>query len=225
MISDQMKAQAVLSLTQSGVTAQMVSKYRPGAPIIGATPHQETLRYLTLVWGVEPLLVPREKDLETALTSAIEIARKGTFLREGDMVVATAGYPIGSPGTTNSIQVLTVAKILLKGLSLLKRDASGEVVKALSALEADGKMKDGAILVTRQTDKDYVPAMRKASAVICEEGGLTSHAAIVCLELRIPCIVSAADAISVLEDGMIVTVDGRRGVVLRGMVRLHSDGK
>ncbi|HQQ10485.1 MAG TPA: PEP-utilizing enzyme, partial [Synergistales bacterium] len=160
-----------------------------------------------------------------ALTSAIEIARKGSLLREGDMVVATAGYPIGSPGTTNSIQVLTVAKILLKGLSLLKRDASGEVVKALSALEADGKMKDGAILVTRQTDKDYVPAMRKASAVICEEGGLTSHAAIVCLELRIPCIVSAADAISVLEDGMIVTVDGRRGVVLRGMVRLHSDGK
>jgi len=225
MISDQMKSQAVLSLTQSGVTAQMVSKYRPGAPIIGATPHQETLRYLTLVWGVEPLLVPREKDLETALTSAIEIARKGSLLREGDMVVATAGYPIGSPGTTNSIQVLTVAKILLKGLSLLKRDASGEVVKALSAAEADRKMKDGAILVTRQTDKDYVPAMRKASAVICEEGGLTSHAAIVCLELRIPCIVSAADAISVLDDGMIVTVDGRRGVVLRGMVRLHSDGK
>ncbi|HOP51781.1 MAG TPA: PEP-utilizing enzyme, partial [Synergistales bacterium] len=75
------------------------------------------------------------------------------------------------------------------------------------------------------TDKDYVPAMRKASAVICEEGGLTSHAPIVCLELRIPCIVSAADAISVLDDGMIVTVDGRRGVVLRGMVRLHSDGK
>nr|HPJ48300.1 pyruvate kinase [Synergistales bacterium] len=225
MISDQMKSQAVLSLTQSGVTAQMVSKYRPGAPIIGATPHQETLRYLTLVWGVEPLLVPREKDLETALTSAIEIARKGSLLREGDMVVATAGYPIGSPGTTNSIQVLTVAKILLKGLSLLKRDASGEVVKALSAAEADRKMKDGATLVTRQTDKDYVPAMRKASAVICEEGGLTSHAAIVCLELRIPCIVSAADAISVLDDGMIVTVDGRRGVVLRGMVRLHSDGK
>ena len=225
MISDQMKAQAVLSLTQSGGTAQMVSKYRPGAPIIGATPNRETLRYLTLVWGVEPLLVPAEKVLETAVASAIEVARKSFLLNEGDMVVATAGYPIGSPGSTNSIQVLTVAKTLLKGLSLLKRDASGEVVKALTGLEADAKMKDGAILVTKQTDREYIPAMRKASAIICEEGGLTSHAAIVSLELGIPCIVSAAGALSVLEDGMTVTVDGRRGVVLGGAVRLHSDGE
>ena len=224
MISDQMKAQAVLSLTQSGVTAQMVSKYRPAAPIIGATPNRETLRYLTLVWGVEPLLVPEEKVLETALTSAMETARKESLLREGDMVVATAGYPIGSPGSTNSIQVLTVAKTLLKGLSLLKKDASGVVVKALTGSEADAKMKDGAILVTRQTDREYIPAMRKASAIICEEGGLTSHAAIVSLELRIPCIVSATGALAALEDGMTVTVDGRRGVVLGGSVRLHSDG-
>ena len=224
MISDQMKAQAILLLTQSGVTAQMVSKYRPAAPIIGATPNRETLRYLTLVWGVEPLLVPEEKVLETALTSAMETARKESLLREGDMVVATAGYPIGSPGSTNSIQVLTVAKTLLKGLSLLKKDASGVVVKALTGSEADAKMKDGAILVTRQTDKEYIPAMRKASAIICEEGGLTSHAAIVSLELRIPCIVSATGALAALEDGMTVTVDGRRGVVLGGAVRLHSDG-
>ncbi len=223
IISDQMKAQAVLSLTQSGGTAQMVSKYRPKAPIIGATPHEKTLRYLTLVWGVVPVLVPREKDLETALSSATEISQREGLLREGDIIVATAGYPIGSPGTTNSIQVLTVAKTLLKGLSLLRKDASGPVVKARSAEEAVQKMTEGSILVVRQTEKDYVPAMRKAAAVICEEGGLTSHAAIVSLELRIPCIVSAPGALSVLDDGMTVTVDGRRGVVLRGLVRLHSD--
>jgi pyruvate kinase len=222
IISDQMRAQAVLSLTQSGGTAQMVSKYRPKAPIIGATPHEKTLRYLTLVWGVMPVLVPKEKDLETALSSATEISQREGLLSEGDIIVATAGYPIGSPGTTNSIQVLTVAKTLLKGLSLLKRDASGIVVKAHSAAEALEKMTDGGILVVRQTEKDYVPAMRKAAAIICEEGGLTSHAAIVALELRIPCIVSASEALSVLDDGMTVTVDGRRGVVLRGLVRLHS---
>ena len=78
--------------------------------------------------------------------------------------------------------------------------------------------------MTRQTDREYIPAMRKASAIICEEGGLTSHAAIVSLELRIPCIVSATGALAALEDGMTVTVDGRRGVVLGGSVRLHSDG-
>lgn len=223
IISDQMRAHAVLSLTQSGGTARMVSKYRPRAPIIGATPLEGTLRYLTMVWGVKPLFVPMEKNFEAALASSVEISLRESLLNEGDMVVATAGSPIGSPGTTNSIQVVTVAKVILKGLSLLKKDASGVVVRAFSASEATEKMIDGAILVTRQTDRDYVPAMRRASAVICEEGGLTSHAAIVSLELRIPCIVSAPGAMNALDDGMLVTVDGMRGVVYRGMVRLHSD--
>jgi pyruvate kinase len=65
--------------------------------------------------------------------------------------------------------------------------------------------------------------MKKAAAVICEEGGLTSHAAIVSLELRIPCLVSAKGALSALDDGMTVTVDGRRGVVYKGVVKLHPD--
>jgi len=223
IISRQLKAHAVLSLTQSGSTVQMVSKYRPRAPIIGATPLEATMRYLTLVWGVRPLFVPMEKDLESALAASVESALREGLLNEGDLVVATAGSPIGSSGTTNSIQVVTVAKTLIKGLSLIKRDAFGPVVRAFSAREAMEKMKDGAVLVTVQTDRDYVPAMRRASAVICEEGGLTSHAAIVSLELKIPCIVSAPGALEELEEGMMVTVDGRRGVVYRGMVRLHSD--
>ncbi len=223
MISDRMQARAVISLTRSGGTAQMVSKYRPGAPIIGATPEESTMRSLSMVWGVTPLLVPMGKDLETALDSATSIALKESLLDEGDLVVATAGFPIGSPGTTNSIQVMAVAKTLLRGLSLQKRDAWGVVVKAFSSSEAEEKMSDGAILVVRQTDRDYVPAMKKAAAVICEEGGLTSHAAIVSLELRIPCLVSAKGALSALDDGMTVTVDGRRGVVYKGVVKLHPD--
>jgi len=201
----------------------MVSKYRPRASIIGATPEESTMRSLTMVWGVTPLIVPMGKDLETALDSATSIALKESLLNEGDLVVATAGFPIGSPGTTNSIQVLAVAETILRGLSLQKRDVWGVVVKASSSLEAREKMSDGAILVVRQTDRDYVPAMRKAAAVICEEGGLTSHAAIVSLELRIPCLVSAEGALDILDEGMTVTVDGRRGVVYRGIVKLHPD--
>ena len=80
---------------------------------------------------------------------------------------------------------------------------------------------EGWLYVVRQTDKSYLPAMRKAQAIIAEEGGLTSHAAIVALELGIPCIVSAEGATSVLENGMVVTVDGARGVVYQGNVKLH----
>ncbi|HCD72328.1 MAG TPA: pyruvate kinase, partial [Thermovirga lienii] len=90
--------------------------------------------------------------------------------------------------------------------------------------EAAMKISYGDILVCRQTDKGFVEAAKKASAIIAEEGGLTSHAAILSLELRIPCIVSAKSAMTVLEDGMIVTVDGNRGIVYRGRVHLESKG-
>ncbi|MPM93757.1 Pyruvate kinase [bioreactor metagenome] len=143
-------------------------------------------------------------------------------MKEGDIVVVTAGVPMGIPGTTNMLQVHTVGRILVKGLSLLKKEAFGVVKKANTPEEALEKMERGNILVVSQTDKDFVPAMRKAAAIITEHGGLTCHAAIVALELGIPCVVSASNALSVLEDGMMVTVDGFRGVVYAGSVRLRA---
>ncbi|MFP4481642.1 MAG: pyruvate kinase, partial [Thermovirgaceae bacterium] len=222
LISERMKTRAILSLTQSGQTAQMVSKYRPRALIIGATPSKRTWRSLCLVWGVAPLFVEREETLETALATAMDRAIEEGLLVEGDLIVVTAGVPVGMRGTTNTIEVVTVGQILVKGLSLLKQDATGRIAKANTAQEALKKVQEGDILVTKHTDRDFVPAMRKAGAVVTEEGGLTSHAAIVALELRIPCIVGAEGALELLEDGIIATVDGSRGVVFRGKVHLHS---
>jgi pyruvate kinase len=91
----------------------------------------------------------------------------------------------------------------------------------LTAAEALDKTRPGDILVVPQTDRDFVPAMRKAAAIIAEDGGLTSHAAIVALELSIPCVVGAENALATLQDGMLVTVDGTRGVVYQGKVKLH----
>ncbi len=222
LISERMKTRAILSLTQSGGTAQMVSKYRPRALIIGATPSRRTWRSLCLVWGVAPLYVQREETLETALATAMDRAIEEELLCEGDLIVVTAGVPVGMQGTTNTIEVVTVGQILVKGLSLLKKDSTGRIVKANTAEEAVRKIREGDILVARHTDRDFVPALKKAGAVVTEEGGLTSHAAIVALELRIPCIVGAEGAMELLEDGIIATVDGSRGVVFRGKVHLHS---
>jgi pyruvate kinase len=217
-----MRTRAILSLTESGGTAQMVSKYRPNSIIIGSTPSRKTWRALTLVWGVVPLLARREETLEKALDTAMERAIDEGLLLEGDLIVVTAGVPVGMSGTTNTVEVVTVGQILVKGLSLLKKDATGRIVKAHTAEEANEKIREGDILVARQTDRDFIPAMKKAGAIVTEEGGLTSHAAIVALELRIPCIVGAEGALEVLEDDMIATVDGSRGVVFRGKAHLHS---
>ena len=220
LVARQMKAAAIISMTQSGSTAQMVSKHRPPCPILGATPSVRTWRELALYWGVIPLMKEEMTDQNTAVDSAIASCISAGLIREGDLVVVTAGVPLGAAGTTNMLQVHIAGTILLNGLSLLKREARGPVCIAGSAAEANEKMIRGAVLVVGATDREYVPAMKLASAIVAEEGGLTSHAAIVSLELGIPCVVNAEKALSLLSDGMIVTVDGYRGMIYHGRVKL-----
>jgi len=220
LVARQMKAAAIISMTQSGSTAQMVSKHRPPCPILGATPSVRTWRELALYWGVIPLMKEEMKDQNTAVDSAIASCISAGQIREGDLVVVTAGVPLGAAGTTNMLQVHIAGNILLKGLSLLKREARGTVCTARSAAEALEKMTSGAVLVVGSTDREYIPAMKRASAIVAEEGGLTSHAAIVSLELGIPCVVNAEKALSLLSDGMVVTIDGYRGLIYHGRVKL-----
>ncbi len=110
------------------------------------------------------------------------------------------------------------APVLVKGLPASPGVAIG-VVKIIHDLAEIEKIKKGDVLVTRMTNPDMVPAMRKAAAIVTDEGGLTCHAAIVSRELGIPCIVGTRNATSVLKEGQIVTVDARSGVVYQGEVR------
>ncbi len=220
-IANDMKSSAILSLSRTGSTARMVAKYRPLCPIIAATPYEKTLRELSLVWGVIPILNEDMNNMEDAVESALEVAQEKGLLKEGDLIVITAGIPVKLPGTTNVVQVHTIGKVLLKGIAVVKKHAMGHVVVAKTPQEAVDKISDGDILVVKQTDKDYIPAIKRAGGIIAEEGGLTSHAAIVALDLKIPCIVEAKNATEILQDGIIVTLDGNRGLVYHGKVKLQ----
>jgi len=221
-IAEQMQAKVILSLTQTGSTARMVSKYRPACPISGVTVDRRTWRELALVWGVVPILTGKTHEDEREMVESGLLATLAEGMAsEGDIVVVTSGIPTGIAGTTDMVKVHTVGRIVVKGISLVRKEAFGPVVKGLTAAEARIKMKPGAVLVARQTDRDFVDVIRMASAIVCEEGGLTSHAAILALEMGIPCVVSATDAMSLLEDGMLITVDGSRGLVYHGKVRVR----
>ncbi|OUN01480.1 MAG: pyruvate kinase [Firmicutes bacterium ZCTH02-B6] len=101
-------AAAILTSTQSGATARMVSKFRPGAPILALTPGPEVARQLTLVWGVQPIVVPRTDKIDDMIDVAVQAALSGGYIRKGDRVVITAGVKTGEPGSTNLLQVYTV---------------------------------------------------------------------------------------------------------------------
>jgi len=211
-----LNAKAVITCTESGYTARMVSKYRPKAPIIAVTPSEQVIRKLCLVWGVQPVLGVSAQTTDQMFEIAVDAGLKSGMVEMGDLVVITAGVPVGRSGTTNLIKVHQIGEMIAKGQGIGKQIASGKVVVAHNAREAVEKVKPGDILVTISTDKDYIPAFEKAAGVITVIGGITSHAAVVGISLGKPVIVGVENALSLLSDGMEVSIYPEVGVIYSG---------
>jgi pyruvate kinase len=107
-IATDLGAQAIITATQSGSTARMVSKYRPNTPVLATTPKPEVARELSLIWGVTPMVVPGANTTDETLDQSIQTALAKGFVKKGDLVVITAGVRTGIPGTTNLLQVQEV---------------------------------------------------------------------------------------------------------------------
>ncbi|HEO8420010.1 MULTISPECIES: pyruvate kinase [Niallia] len=211
-----LEVKAVITPTGSGHTARMISKYRPEAPIVAVTYDARIQRQLALVWGVYPRLSQKSESTDEMLDVAVQEGVNSSIVTHGDLVVITAGLPVGEAGTTNIMKIHVIGDVLAKGQGIGRKTAFGKAVIATSAKEALDKVKSGSILVTNATDRDMVPALEKCSALIVEEGGLTSHAAVVGLNIGIPVIVGVENATSILKDGLDITVDSRSGYVYSG---------
>lgn len=215
-----LEAAAIITATSSGATSKAISKFRPKAPIIAATTSERVMRKLALEWGVYPVLAPESATTDEVISNSIEAAINSGYVKEGDLVVITAGIPVGLSGSTNLIKVQTIGKVLLTGTGIGGKSISGKVCIANNEAELLAKFDDGNILVCRNTDKDMVKFMERAGAIVTEDGGLTSHAAIVGLNLDKPTIVRAQDATKILKDGDIVTVDSATGQIYKGEARV-----
>ena len=220
LIARQIKAPAIISLSRSGLTARMISKHRPECPILGVTPSQQTWRELALCWGVQPVRLSEMSDINVAAREAITTCVSKGLLPEGELVVITAGVPVGRPGSTNVVEVLTTGTILLSGTPLSHKNATGKVCIARTPQEAIEKVTPGCILVVRQLNEDFRPVLDKVGAVLFESGLLFSEGNSLAMDYNLPCIVGVADAFSTLMDDDIVSIDGTRGLVYRGVVRL-----
>jgi pyruvate kinase len=115
--------------------------------------------------------------------------------------------------------VQTVGRVLFHSPSLIKRETSGFICKAYTAAEAADKMSAGNVLVVPKMDQEYIPAMKKAAALITEEPGMANFTAMTALQLGIPCMTNVEGAMERVKDGMMVTVDGVHGVVYEGRLK------
>ncbi|MBB6671044.1 pyruvate kinase [Cohnella nanjingensis] len=215
-----LEARAIVTSTESGYTARMVSKYRPKSPIIAVTPQEQVLRRLQLVWGVIPVQGKSAETTDEMVDIAVKGAMSSGLVRLGDTVIITAGVPVGRSGTTNLIKIHNIGELIAKGQGIGSQSATGRVVIARTAEEAIRKTTAGSILVAPSTDKEYMPAFEKAAAVITECGGITCHAAVVGLNLGIPVIVGVAGALELLKDDMEITLYAEHGVIYSGQAKV-----
>lgn len=206
----------IVAATSSGHTAHMISKYRPASNILAATFDERTRRQLTLTWGVQAFKIKEVKDTDDMLDEATTLAIREGFAKEGDLIIITAGVPVGEAGTTNIMKIQLIGTQLVDGVGVGRGNYIGKAVLAEDSETANRIMQPGNILVTRTTDKSYMPAIERAGALVVEEGGITSHAAIIGSELGIPVIVSAKGALTKVKDNELITIDARRGRIYRG---------
>jgi len=220
-VATELAAAAIITPTQSGWTARMVSKHRPASPIIAITTNESVARRLNLLWGVAPLLGKAISTTDDLIEGSVQRALSAGLIMNGDLVVITAGIPVGVPGTTNVLKVHVVGDVVAKGTGIGAITAEGRVTVAKNATEANAKTQTGDVLVTFATDSDYIPAIERAAGLITEEGGLTSHGAIVGLNLNKATIVGVNGATSLFKDGQSVTLDGGRGLIYQGHARVR----
>lgn len=217
-IAHELGAAAIVTATESGYTARMVSKYRPQAAIVAVSPSAKTLRRMLLYWGVNPVAGAGSKNSDELVSNSVVGALASGIVKDGDLVVVTAGVPVGTAGTTNMIRVHVVGNILLRGAGVGQRVATGNVCVATSIQDVKSKFVAGDILVVPGVDEEIAPYAAKAAGIVAEEGGFTSHAAIIGISFGIPVIVGADGATACLSDGATVTIDASRGVVYQGHI-------
>jgi pyruvate kinase len=210
-----LEAAAIITATSSGHTARMVSKFRPSSSIIAATTKEHVRRQLSLSWGVYSMLMDELEGTDDIINLSVMEALRKNHIQAGDLVVITAGVPVGVSGTTNLIKVHVASEILLSGKGIGKQSITGRAIVVNSNEDLE-KVEKGDILVSYATNRDYIEAMERAGAVVVEEGGLTSHAAIVGLNLHKTTVVEVDNATTKLENGDIITVDGKTGLIYSG---------
>ena len=213
-------AAAIVTVSESGNTARLLSKYRPKQPIIACVMDEQVQRQLSLSWGITSLLMGPAHSTDELIEMSTALAEKNGYLHNGELAVVTAGVPVGVSGTTNMIKIHMVGNCLATGVGVGRGktdlvSASGKACVCRTLEEVKAKFRPGMVLVVPSTTNEMLGYVRDAAALVVEEPGLNSHAAIVGNSLLKPTIVGAAGACSHIRDGLDIAVDCAHGSVQR----------
>ena len=213
-------ASAIVTVSESGNTARLLSKYRPAQPIIACVMNEQVQRQLAISWGITPLMMPLAHSTDELIEMSTNLAKENGYLHDGELAVVTAGVPVGVSGTTNMIKIHMIGNCLATGVGIgpegsALANATGKACVCHNLDELRAKFKPGMVLVVSSTSNEMLSYVRDAAAIVVEEPGLNSHAAIAGKALLKPTIVGAAGATSHIRDGLMIAVDCAHGSVQR----------
>ena len=213
-------ATAIVTVSESGNTARLLSKYRPAQPIIACVMSEQVQRQLAISWGITPLMMPLAHSTDELIEMSTALAKENGYLHDGELAVVTAGVPVGVSGTTNMIKIHMIGNCLATGVGIgpegaVMANATGKACVCHNLDELRAKFRPGMVLVVPSTSNEMLSYVRDAAAIVVEEPGLNSHAAIAGKALLKPTIVGAAGATSHIRDGLMIAVDCAHGSVQR----------
>lgn len=211
-------AKVIIAATTSGLTARNISKFKPKSPIIAATTDEKVRRQLAIEWGVYPIRATLASSIDDLFYESINILKNIKFVKEGELVILTAGMPLGKAGSTNIMMVKTVGKLLCKGMGIGKHKISARACVAKNAKELEETFSDGDIIVTIGVYKDMLPYIQKSSGIVTVEGGLTSQGAIVGINYHLATVVGAGEAMNSIKTGDIISIDATTGEIYEGKI-------
>lgn len=218
LVARDIHADSIVAPTLRGNTPKMISKYRPEQDILAMTPHEDVRRKLLLYWGVTPIITEYAIDADEMLKKVFESGKKQGLIKPFDRLVSLSGIPMDSPIMLNNIRVHMVADVIGKGQRGYGTIFSGKIVKVSDLKEATHRIKgDGTeILLTKYIDMSFEPILKKVGGYILEEFSSMSWDDIYAMNSNLVALAGTFKAMTHLEDGQIVTIDGQEKIIYDG---------
>lgn len=213
-----LNAKLIIAATSTGLTARNISKFKPKSLIIAATSDEKVRRQLAIEWGVYPIRAKLASNIDELFNSSINKLKNINFVKEGELVILTAGVPLGKTGSTNIMMVKTVGNLLCKGMGIGKHNISARACVVKTAKDLEENFVDGDIIVTIGVYKEMLPFIQKSSGIITVEGGLTSQGAIVGINYHLATVVGTNEAMTSIKTGDIISVDAKSGEIYEGNI-------
>jgi len=225
-IATAVKAKAIVTPTQSGNTARILSVFRPDEPILAVTTEARAERLMQLYWGVNTSVRSKVEDSEAMIHNTMKVVSETGVAGISDKIVLIAGLPLESPNMINNIRVVIIGTVLTRASAgghanpeIIR--AQGKVIHAATPDEARKKIMSsgkGSILICKELTDDYISVISMVGGIICEGVSVISEEKLRLFNPDLVWLTRIRDASKKLEHGLTVTIDGKELLVYEGAI-------